>query len=118
MENIETCDSTIIHEDIIAEVKQHLPSDQVLSDLSEFYKTFADMTRLKIMTALAESEMCVCDLAHLIGVSQSAVSHQLRLLRHHRLVKTRRDGKVIYYSLDDDHVMTVIKQGLNHVQHG
>ena len=102
---IEKCSCNIIHNDIVEKVKKTLPKDEILYDLAEFFKVFA----------LFESEMCVCDLAALLNVSQSAISHQLKTLKSARLVKYRRDGKVIYYSLDDEHVKHVFDEGLRHV---
>lgn len=112
---IEKCSCNIIHNDIVGKVKKTLPKDEILYDLAEFFKVFGDSTRIKIICALFESEMCVCDLAALLNVSQSAISHQLKTLKSARLVKYRRDGKVIYYSLDDEHVKHVFDEGLRHV---
>lgn len=112
---IEKCSCNIIHNDIVEKVKKTLPKDEILYDLAEFFKVFGDSTRIKIICALFESEMCVCDLTALLNVSQSAISHQLKTLKSARLVKYRRDGKVIYYSLDDEHVKHVFDEGLRHV---
>ena len=112
---IEKCSCNIIHNDIVEKVKKTLPKDEILYDLAEFFKVFGDSTRIKIICALFESEMCVCDLAALLNVSLSAISHQLKTLKSARLVKYRRDGKVIYYSLDDEHVKHVFDEGLRHV---
>jgi DNA-binding transcriptional ArsR family regulator len=118
MENFEDkCSITVVHEEIINQVKEKLPTEDIVEDLTDFFKSFADATRIKIISALIEAEMCVCDLANLIGMTQSAVSHQLRVLRQSRLVKYRKDGKIVYYSLDDDHVRDIMKQGLAHVKH-
>ena len=113
--NIETCNSNIIHSDVVEEIKDRIPKDEVLYDLAEFFKVFGDSTRIKIICALFENEMCVCDLAALLGVSQSAISHQLRTLKSARLVRYRREGKVVYYSLDDDHIKHIFDEGLNHI---
>lgn len=113
--NIESCNCNVIHEDVVMKVSEKLPKDEVLYDLAELFKAFGDSTRVKILCALFESEMCVCDLAALLNVSQSAISHQLKTLKSARLVKYRRDGKVIYYSLDDEHVKHVFDEGLRHV---
>ena len=94
-------------------LKNHMPTQQEMDDAAELFKVFGDPTRLKLLAAL----MCVCDLSDLLGISQSAVSHQLRLLRTSRLVKNRREGKSVYYSLDDDHVATILAQGMEHVRH-
>ncbi len=92
-----------------------MPDEEILYDVADLFKTFGDTTRIKILYALMDSEMCVCDIAELLGISQSAVSHQLRTLKQARLVKFRRDGKSVVYSLADDHVHTVIAQGIAHV---
>ncbi|MEA4827890.1 ArsR/SmtB family transcription factor [Clostridium sp. JNZ J1-5] len=113
---IESCSCTIIHEDLISKVKQGMPEDEVLYDLAELFKVFGDTTRTKILYALFQSEMCVCDLAALLGMSQSAISHQLKVLKNTRLVKYRRDGKVVYYSLDDDHIKKIFDYGFAHVK--
>lgn len=111
------CDVECIHEDTVAKVREAMLAEEMLYELSDFFKVFGDSTRIKILFALSEAEMCVCDLAGALGMTQSAVSHQLRVLRQSALVKYRRDGKIVYYSLDDDHVVTVLKQGLSHIQH-
>lgn len=112
---MDSCNCTIIHEDIVNNVKSVMPKDEILYDLAEVFKVFGDTTRIKILYALFESEMCVCDIAALLGMNQSAISHQLRVLKQARLVKNRKDGKVVYYSLDDDHVKQIFKQGLVHI---
>ncbi len=89
--------------------------NKVLADLSELFKMFADQSRIRILYALFDKEICVCDIAEALDMTQSAVSHQLRLLKQSKLVKSRRDGKQIYYSLDDDHVKTIIDMGINHI---
>lgn len=101
---------------VIQEVFQSMPTDDELIDLSELFKIFGDSTRIKILYALLVSEMCVCNIATLLGMSQSAISHQLRLLKQAGLVKYRREGKTIFYSLSDGHVSTIINQGMEHVQ--
>lgn len=113
--NIDRCNCTVIHEDTIIKVKDKLPKDETLYDLAELFKVFGDTTRIKIICALYESEMCVCDLAALLNMTQSAISHQLRTLKATRLVKFKRVGKVVYYSLDDEHIMRIFNEGLNHV---
>lgn len=112
---VENCGVTVIHKDVLEKVKKNLPKDEVLYDLAEIFKVFGDSTRIKILCSLFENEMCVCDMASLLNVSQSAVSHQLRVLKQARLVKFRREGKVVYYSLDDEHVKNIFNEGLNHV---
>ena len=113
--NIESCSCNVIHGEIVNKVKEKLPKDETLYDLAELFKVFGDTTRIKIICALYESEMCVCDIATLLNMTQSAVSHQLRTLKNARLVKFRREGKVVYYSLDDEHIMRIFNEGLNHV---
>lgn len=93
-----------------------MPGEEELYDLAELFKIFGDSTRIRILYVLFESEMCVCDIAQLLNLSQSAVSHQLRLLKQSRLVKSRRDGKTVFYSLADDHVRTIIDQGKEHIE--
>lgn len=111
----ECCEVTIMHEDIISEVKEKLPEEEVLYDLAELFKVFGDSTRIKILCALFESEMCVCDIAALLNMTHSAISHQLRVLKSAKLVKNRKAGKVVYYSLADDHIKRIFDQGLAHI---
>lgn len=113
--DIERCENTCIHEDVVNSVKENMPEEEILYDLAELFKVFGDSTRVKILWALNESEMCVCDIAALLNMTQSAISHQLRILKHARLVKNRRQGKVVYYSIDDEHVEDIFKQGMNHI---
>ena len=113
---IESCNASIIHEDKVREIRESIPADETLYDLAEFFKVFGDSTRIKIICALFKSEMCVCDIATLLGMSQSAISHQLRILKQSGLVKYRREGKTIFYSLSDTHVSTIINQGMEHIQ--
>ena len=113
--DVDRCDCTIIHEEVINEVRAQMPDEENLMDLADFFKVFGDATRVKILCALFKAEMCVCDISALLGMTKSAVSHQLRVLKHAKLVKYRRDGKVVYYSLDDEHVKTIFDQGLSHV---
>lgn len=110
------CDCDVIHGDVVDKVKLNMPEEDVLYDLSDFFKVFADSTRVKIMWALDESEMCVCDMAVLLGMTKSAISHQLRALREANLVKFRREGKVVYYSLSDDHVRDIFEKGMEHIK--
>ncbi len=111
----EICKSPVVHEDIVATVKDKMPVDEVLYELADFFKVFGDTTRIKILCALISSEMCVCDLSVLLSMNQSAISHQLRVLKQANLVKYRRDGKVIYYSLKDEHVKRIFEQGFIHL---
>ncbi len=116
MNNTEICDCEIIHEDIVKKVKSVFPKDEKLFDLADFYKIFGDTTRVKILYALDKSELCVCDISALLGMSVSAVSHQLRALRDSNLVRTKRDGKIVYYSLADEHVKSILECGLEHIE--
>jgi ArsR family transcriptional regulator len=93
-----------------------MPSEEDLYDLAELFKVFGDTTRIKILCALVEAEMCVCDIAALLNMTQSSISHQLRILKQARLVRYRRDGKVVYYSIDDEHVKQIFDQGLIHLK--
>ncbi|GHT00995.1 transcriptional regulator [Synergistales bacterium] len=111
---VDRCDCNTIHEEVVAKVRELMPDEESLSNLAELFKVFGDPTRVKIVSALLHSEMCVCDIAVLLGMTKSAISHQLRELRQTRLVKYRKDGKVVYYSLDDDHVGNIFAQGLSH----
>lgn len=109
------CDCSIIHDEVVAEVKKALPSEERMSALADFFKVFGDPSRVKILLALEAHEMCVCDLAVLLNVTKSAISHQLRAFRENGLVTFRREGKVVYYSLADSHVNTILEQGLDHI---
>ena len=115
IEPIEAC-CEIVHEDAVRAAREVLPADEPLAELGEFFKVLADPTRLKVLYALMSGELCVCDLSATTGASVSSVSHHLAALRRARLVKNRRDGRVIYYSLDDDHVRHLFRQALDHVQ--
>jgi ArsR family transcriptional regulator, lead/cadmium/zinc/bismuth-responsive transcriptional repressor len=115
MVDIDRCDCTVIHEDIVNKVKARMPAEENLYDLAELFKVFGDTTRVKILWALYESEMCVCDIAVLLNMTQSAISHQLRVLKQARLVKYKKDGKIVYYSLDDEHIKQIFDQGLIHI---
>ena len=110
------CDCDIIHADVVNSVKRNMPEENELYDLSDFFKVLGDSTRAKIMWALDEHELCVCDLAALLNMTKSAISHQLRALRDANLVINRRDGKNIYYALADDHVRQIFEMGLEHVR--
>lgn len=113
--DIDRCDCNVIHEDALNKVKEKMPDEENLYDLAELFKVFGDTTRIKILYALSESEMCVCDIAVLLNMTQSAISHQLRVLKQARLVKFRKDGKIVYYSLDDEHIKHIFDQGLIHI---
>jgi ArsR family transcriptional regulator, lead/cadmium/zinc/bismuth-responsive transcriptional repressor len=114
MEDI--CEINTIHQDIVENVKNVMPQDDLIYDLAEFYKVFADSTRMKIIYALMENELCVCDIAAIVGTTQSAISHQLRILKQAKLVKYKKDGKVVYYSLDDEHIAEIVKKGREHIE--
>ena len=114
--NIEFCNCSTIHEDVVDKVRNLIPPAETLYDLAELFKVFGDSTRIKILCVLFETEMCVCDIAALLNMIQSAISHQLRVLKNARLVKYRREGKVVYYSLDDQHVKQIFDQGLIHIK--
>lgn len=101
--------------ELLSEVNEGMPDEEMLYDLAELYKVFGDSTRIKILYALFEAELCVCDIASVLAMSQSAISHQLRVLKQAKLVKFRREGKTIFYSLSDDHVRTIIGMGMEHL---
>jgi len=105
----------VLHPDVVARVQDKMKAEETLYDLAELFKVFGDTTRIKILSALFESEMCVGDIAVALGMTQSAISHQLRVLKQAKLVRYRKEGKVVYYALDDDHVKQIFYQGLNHV---
>ena len=110
------CDCEVIHADVVDAVKKKMPVDNELFDLSDFFKVLGDSTRSKIIWALDEHEMCVCDLAVLLNMTKSAISHQLRALREANLVINRREGKNVFYSLADDHVRQIFEKGLEHIR--
>jgi ArsR family transcriptional regulator len=109
------CDCDVIHSEIVKKVKKTMPKDETLFEVGEFFKVFGDSTRVKIICALLTSEMCVCDIAFLLRMTKSSISHQLRILRQAKIVKPRKDGKIVYYSLDDNHVRDIFNQGFDHV---
>lgn len=110
------CDSTEVHEDLLKIVNETMPDETTLYDLAELFKVFGDSTRIRILFVLFEAEVCVCDLAQALNMTQSAISHQLKILKQSKLVKSRREGKSIFYSLADDHVRTIIAQGCEHIE--
>lgn len=112
---IEKCEFLCVHEDAVREVLEKMPDEDTLYDLAELFKVFGDSTRIRILYALAERELCVCDIAGILGLSQTAVSHQLRVLKQSKLVKARREGKIVFYSLDDDHVYSILNKGTEHL---
>lgn len=109
------CDCNVIHEKVVNQVKAKMPEEEKLYDLADFFKVFGDSTRIKILWALNQSEMCVCDIAVLLNMSKSSISHQLRILKQARLVKYRKDGKIVFYSPCDDHVHHIFEQGFDHI---
>ena len=113
---VEHCDFVHVHEDIVKDVREHMPDGEQLQALADFYKVFGDFTRIRIMCILLRGEMCVCDLAQTLDMTQSAISHQLRVLKQMKLVTNRREGKTVFYSLADGHIRTIINQGMEHIQ--
>lgn len=114
--NDEKCEVTLIHENNVKKAINELPDDELIADLSDMFKIFGDQTRVKILMALESGELCVCDIAAVMDMSQSAISHQLRVLKQSNIVKTRREGKVVYYSISDDHVKEIFDIAMVHVQ--
>lgn len=112
----DTCEIAFVNKESVAQVKKRLKPDSTINQLSETFKVLGDTTRLKIIYALSQAELCVCDIAALFELTESAVSHQLRVLRNMRLVKYRRDGKKAYYTLDDEHIDNLFREGLRHVE--
>ena len=110
------CEAHELHRELLEIVNKTMPEETELYDLAELFKIFGDSTRIRILFVLFEAEVCVCDLAQVLNMTQSAVSHQLKILKQHKLVKSRREGKSIFYSLADDHVRTIIAQGQEHIE--
>lgn len=115
LEKLETCSCTIIHQEAVQAVQQQMLAPEISQSLADLFKVFGDPTRIKLLHALKCSEMCVCDLAACLNMTQSAISHQLRILKASNLVKTRKQGKVVYYTLADSHVTAILNTGLEHV---
>ena len=115
-EQIECCDCNEIHDDLLKIVNDTMPEETELYDLAELFKVFGDSTRIRILFVLFEAEVCVCDLAKVLNMTQSAISHQLRILKANKLVNSRREGKSVFYSLADGHVRTIIAQGREHIE--
>ena len=113
---VECCDCNEIHEDLLKIVNDTMPEETELYDLAELFKVFGDSTRIRILFVLFEAEVCVCDLAKVLNMTQSAISHQLRILKANKLVNSRREGKSVFYSLADGHVRTIIAQGREHIE--
>ena len=116
IDDVERCEVHEVHEEKVRRVSSLMPDDDELYDLAELFKVFGDSTRIRILYALFEADICVCDLAETLGLTQSAVSHQLRILKQAKLVAGRREGKQIIYYLMDDHVRTIIAQGREHIE--
>ena len=112
---IECCDVPAVHSDLVSEVRARLPEENSMQDLAELFKVFGDSTRIRILFVLFEAEVCVCDLAAALNMTVSAVSHQLKILKQAKLIKSRRDGRSVFYSLADDHVRTIVSQGMDHI---
>ncbi len=112
------CSYLYIHEEAVETVKALLPTDETLCDLADLFKLFSDTTRIKILYLLFERELCVCDIAALLNMTQSAISHQLKVLKSYKLIKYRREGKIVFYSLADEHVRSIIAQGTEHLNEG
>lgn len=110
------CDCDVIHGEVVEEVRTKMPQDEDIYDLSDFFKVMGDSTRLKIISALDAHEMCVCDIAVLLNMTKSAISHQLRYLKQADLVKYRKEGKTVFYSLKDDHVKDIFEIGMEHIK--
>ena len=110
------CDGLEVHEELIKIVNDTMPEETELYDLAELFKIFGDSTRIRILFVLLEAEVCVCDLANVLNMTQSAISHQLRILKQNKLVKSRREGKTIFYSLADEHVRMIIAMGREHIE--
>ena len=113
---VDCCDQVFVHEDLVKKVNERMPEEEELYDLAELFKVFGDSTRIRILFVLFEAEVCVCDLAEVLHMTQSAISHQLRILKQAKLVSARREGKSVFYSLADDHVRTIIAQGREHIE--
>lgn len=113
---LECCESVEVHEELLKIVNETIPEETELYDLAELFKVFGDSTRIRILFVLFEAEVCVCDLAQALNMTQSAISHQLKILKQNKLVKSRREGKSVFYSLADGHVRTIIAQGREHIE--
>lgn len=111
------CTCNIIHEDKAKEIQRNMEKEEDIIDLADFFKVLGDSTRMKIISVLFENELCVCDIAYVLNMTQSAISHQLRVLKSARLVKNRKEGKTVFYSLDDEHVMNIFDLGMIHLKH-
>lgn len=117
MSSIDICQCNVIHEEAVSEAKERLMDDTMANNVAQLFKVIGDPTRIKILQVLSIKEMCVCDITHVLNMTHSAISHQLKTLRQAGLVKNRKEGKVVYYSLDDAHVFTLLSQGIDHISH-
>ncbi|HOO28658.1 MAG TPA: metalloregulator ArsR/SmtB family transcription factor [Lachnospiraceae bacterium] len=113
---VECCDTFFVHEDSLRYVNDNMPAEEELYDLAELFKVFGDSTRIRILFVLFEADVCVCDIAAALNMTQSAISHQLKILKQSKLIKNRREGKSVFYFLADDHVRTIIAQGMEHIR--
>lgn len=113
---MELCEAPELHEELLAAVREKMPEEDRLWELAELFSVFGDSTRIRILFVLFEAEVCVCDLAEVLRMTPSAISHQLKILKNSKLVKSRREGKSVFYSLADDHVRTIVRQGMEHVE--
>ena len=113
---IDCCETSEVHEELLKIVRDTLPPEEELYDLAELFKVFGDSTRIRILFVLFEAEVCVCDLAAALNMTVSAVSHQLKILKQNKLIKSRREGRSVFYSLADDHVRTIVSQGMEHIE--
>lgn len=111
------CDCNIIHEEVVKDTLKNMPKDELFYKIAEFFKILGDTTRAKILYALDRNELCVCDIANVLGMSKSSISHQLGTLRRMNIVKCRKDGKEVYYMIDDDHVKKLFELGIEHIEH-
>ena len=116
LHDVKCCDTYQVHEELVKAVNEKMPEEDELYDLAELFKVFGDSTRIRILYVLFEAELCVCDIAQTLNMTQSAISHQLKILKQSRLVKNRREGKQVFYALADDHVRTIIRQGREHIE--
>ena len=114
-EELHICEAKAMHNETIQKVKKSFPKEEIITDTADFFKVLGDATRMKILSALFREEMCVCDIANLLAMTQSAISHQLRVLKQTRLVKYRKEGKVVYYSLEDEHVKHIVEEAISHI---
>ena len=117
LKNEVMCDCNIIHEEIVKDTLKKMPDEELFKRLAEFFKILGDTTRTRILFALDQNEMCVCDIANVLGMTKSSISHQLALLKRNGIVKCRKEGKEVYYMLDDDHVKELLEVGMEHIKH-